>query len=138
MRNRSAAIARNSESSAPARQRAIEIDHRADVARDGRRQAVRDDVEMALHEDIGDRGLQQHHRHDDDQQRARIKALGQQLGERRARRSARPRGARQRGAARATEPSRSSVDDQPDSLSRAPSADRRDWRGRARSCAAGD
>ena len=40
---------------------------------------------MALHEDVGDRGLQQHHRHDDDEQGARVKPLGQHV-----RQSARP------------------------------------------------
>ena len=94
MRKRSAAIARSRSIVGAARQRAIEIDHRADVARDRGGQPVGDDVEMALHEHIGDRRLQQHHRQDHDQQRARVEALGQQIGERP--RAAAPERARRR------------------------------------------
>ena len=85
MWNRSAAIACRRSIVGAGRQRAVEIDDRADVARHRRRQPVGDEIPMALHEDIGDRRLQQHHRQDDDQQRAGVEALGQQIRRARAR-----------------------------------------------------
>ena len=64
-----------------ARELAIEVDQRADVSGQRRRQPLSDQFRVTLHEDIGDRGLQQHHRKDDDQEGARVKSLRQQVCE---------------------------------------------------------
>ena len=59
----------------------VDVDHRGDVGGDGRGQPARHGLVVALHEDIGDDRLQDHHRRDDDDERAGIEALGHQPAE---------------------------------------------------------
>ena len=54
----------------------VEIDDGADILDDAGRQAERDRLPMAFHEEIGDHRLQDHHRQDDDQQRACVEPFG--------------------------------------------------------------
>ncbi len=53
----------------------VDVDQRRDVGGDGRGQAARHELPVPLHEDIGDDRLQQDHRRDDDDQRARVEPL---------------------------------------------------------------
>ena len=52
----------------------VDVDQAGDVLHHGGRQAPRHRVPVPLHEHEGDHRLQDHHRHDHDQQRARIEA----------------------------------------------------------------
>lgn len=54
----------------------------ADVRHHGGRKPLRDKLPMPLHEKIRDGRLQQHHRHNNDEQRARVKSLGHALAQR--------------------------------------------------------
>ena len=54
---------------------AVDVDQRGDVLHHAGRQPLGDDVPVPLHEHEGDHRLQDHHRHDDDEQRARVEAL---------------------------------------------------------------
>ena len=62
----------------------VDVDQRRDVGGDGRRQALRDELPVAFHEDIGDDRLQQHDRRDDDDEGARVEPLRQDRGDRAA------------------------------------------------------
>ena len=57
------------------------VDDRGDVARDAGRKAHRHRLPVPLHEDEGDDRLEQDHRRDDDDQRARVEALGHVAGD---------------------------------------------------------
>ncbi len=57
----------------------MKIDDRRDVLRQRRRKPVGDELPVALHEDVGQHALQDDHRRDDDQRRAGIEPLGQDL-----------------------------------------------------------
>ena len=59
----------------------VDVDERRDVGGHRGGQAARDELVMPLHEHIGDDGLQQDDRRDDDDERARIKALRQEAAE---------------------------------------------------------
>ena len=54
---------------------AIDVDQRGDILHHAGRQPLGDDVPVPLHEHEGDHRLQDHHRQDDDEQRARVEAL---------------------------------------------------------------
>ena len=56
----------------------VDVDESRDVGRHGGGQALRHELPMPLHEDIGDDRLQQDDRRDDDDQRAGVEALRHQ------------------------------------------------------------
>ncbi len=62
----------------------VNIDERADVLHHGAREPLRDGVPMALHERERDHRLQDHHRHDDDQESASVEALRHHAAQREA------------------------------------------------------
>ncbi len=64
----------------PARVGFMKLDDRRDILGQRGGKALRDELPMPLHEDIGEHALQDHHRHDDDEKRPRVKALGQDCG----------------------------------------------------------
>ena len=118
---------------------AIEISDGRNILHHRRRQTERHQLPVTLHEEIGDGRLQHDHRHDDDEQRARVKPLRHIFGD--APREIAP------GRARAFEIGRKIREAHArrltcrasgDSLRRAPSADAKDWWGRSQSCGAGD
>jgi hypothetical protein len=55
----------------------MKLDDRRDILGQGGGKALRDELPMPLHEDKGKHALQDHHRHDDDEKRPRVKTLGQ-------------------------------------------------------------
>ena len=59
----------------------MEIDDRRDLLRQRGRKPHGDALPMPLHEHIGEHALQDHHRRDDDEERPRVEALGQERGE---------------------------------------------------------
>ena len=101
MRNRSDARLRQKGVVLAGRQPLIEVRQRADVARHRRGEAVRDQLPVMLHEGEGDRGLQQHHRQDDDQQRALVEAFRKHV--RKAARAAPPQLAHPRQLTKSSE-----------------------------------
>ena len=53
----------------------MDVDDRGDILNQSGRKLMRDELPMPLQKDIGHDGLQNHHRQDDDEQRAGVKAL---------------------------------------------------------------
>ena len=62
----------------------VDVNQSTDVLHDGPREPLRDGVPMPLHERERDHRLQDHHRHDDDQERAGIEALRHHAAQREA------------------------------------------------------
>ena len=122
------------------RQSSVQIDQRRDVLGHRRGEAPRHRVPVPLHENEGDHRLQDHHRGDDDEQRAGIEALGQHALDPAGRcaPSRRPAGL-PRVRSRVMPMSRLVMSaPSGDSRCRARSAGTADWPDRSRSCGAAD